>query len=209
MDTFNVFVNLFALGIFGSFRQGPSGRLLPLATPPAPEIFVWIFRKDPAGGLPSLPIPPRSFLFFRCAGDVLVSQFGAYVPKSVLIRCLYESVRGVPCPCSRLRSASRSAQRRAIGRGPPSGVSSTGNYHKELCKEDVQIIRAYLQLATRSRRTICALVPQYPVTLAAVQKGVPGEKKLSQIEREPHYAERSDFRAPLFHLVRLNVRPRA
>ena len=63
MDTFNVFVNLFAFGILGIFRQGPSGRLLPLATPPAPEIFVWIFRKDPAGGLPSLPIPLRSFFF--------------------------------------------------------------------------------------------------------------------------------------------------
>ena len=28
-----------------------------------------------------------------------------------------------------------------------------------------------------------------------MRKGAPGEMKASQIEREPHYAERSDFRA--------------
>ena len=37
--------------------------------------------------------------------------------------------------------------------------------------------------------------PALFTTLEAVHKGAPGEIKASQIEREPHYAEQSDFRA--------------
>ena len=61
-------------------------------------------------------------------------------------------------------------------------------------------------------------------TLEAVRKVAPGQIKSSRIEREPHYAERSDFRtghsaqrspapvqfgATLFDLGRLYARPRA
>ena len=49
--------------------------------------------------------------------------------------------------------------------------------------------------------------PAMSTTLEAVHKGVPGEIKMSQIEQEPHYAERCDFRVPradpgLFLVVR-------